>query len=89
MKTISARTLNQNVSAAKRMAAEEPVLITDRGKPSLVLMSHAEFERLAEAPTEDKPVRTLFDIFGDERPEADFEWEVPRLDWTPRPVDFD
>ncbi len=84
MKTISARTLNQNVSAAKRMAAVEPVLITDRGKPSLVLMSHAEFERRTA-----RPFVSVVDAIADRRPEADFDWEPPSRDWTPRPIDFD
>lgn len=84
MKTISARTLNQNVSAAKRMAAEEPVVITDRGKPSLVLMSYDEFERRTA-----KPFVSVVDVIADRRPEADFDFEIPRLDWTPRPIDFD
>lgn len=45
-KTISSREFNQNVSAAKRAAASRPVFITDRGRPSLVLMSIDHYERL-------------------------------------------
>jgi prevent-host-death family protein len=47
MTTITAREFNQDVSAAKRAAAEEPVIITDRGDPAYVLMSIAEFRRMA------------------------------------------
>ncbi|MFT4288857.1 type II toxin-antitoxin system prevent-host-death family antitoxin [Nocardioides sp.] len=47
MKQISARELNQDVSAAKRAADEGPVIITDRGKPAYVLMTHADYRRLA------------------------------------------
>ncbi len=46
MSTVSARHFNQDVSAAKRSAVTEPVIITDRGKPSHVLMSFAEYRRL-------------------------------------------
>jgi prevent-host-death family protein len=46
MKTISSRELNQDVSAAKRAARTEPVFITDRGKPSHVLLSFEAFQRI-------------------------------------------
>ncbi|MBU4527495.1 MAG: type II toxin-antitoxin system Phd/YefM family antitoxin [Hoeflea sp.] len=44
--TVSSRDLNQDVSRAKKAARDGPVVITDRGKPSHVLMTYAEFERL-------------------------------------------
>jgi antitoxin (DNA-binding transcriptional repressor) of toxin-antitoxin stability system len=46
MTTMSAREFNQDVSAAKRAATREPVIITDRGEPSYVLLSIEEFRRL-------------------------------------------
>ena len=46
MATISSRELNQDVSAAKRAAASEPVVITDRGTPSFVLLSIEDYRRL-------------------------------------------
>jgi len=39
MKVIASREFNQDVSQAKRAARLEPVFITDRGKPTHVLMS--------------------------------------------------
>ncbi|HCB76055.1 MAG TPA: prevent-host-death protein [Sphingomonas bacterium] len=39
MKVVSAREFNQDVSAAKRIAREEPLFVTDRGRPTHVLMS--------------------------------------------------
>jgi prevent-host-death family protein len=39
LKTVSAREFNQDVSAAKRIAREEPLFVTDRGRPTHVLMS--------------------------------------------------
>ena len=47
MKTISSRDFNQDVSAAKRFARVEPVLITDRGKPTHVLMSIDAFRQFS------------------------------------------
>lgn len=46
MATITSRDFNQDVSAAKRSAATEPVIITDRGRPSHVLLSIEEYRRL-------------------------------------------
>lgn len=44
--TVSSRELNHDVSSAKKAAKDGPVIITDRGKPSHVLMTYGEFERL-------------------------------------------
>lgn len=46
MSTITSREFNQDVSAAKRAATSEPVIITDRGRPSHVLLSIQEYQRL-------------------------------------------
>ena len=46
MSTVSSRDFNQDVSAAKRAASTEPVIITDRGKPSHVLLSIDQYQRL-------------------------------------------
>ncbi|MCM2396048.1 type II toxin-antitoxin system Phd/YefM family antitoxin [Rhizobium sp. S95] len=45
--TLSSRELNHDVSSAKKAARNGPVIITDRGKPSHVLMTYDEFERLS------------------------------------------
>ena len=45
MKLITSREFNRDVSLAKREARVEPVLITDRGQPTHVLMSIADFRR--------------------------------------------
>lgn len=46
MKVISSRDFNQDVSQAKRAARIEPVFITDRGKPTHVLMSIEDWRRM-------------------------------------------
>lgn len=46
MKLITSREFNRDVSQAKRAAQAEPVLITDRGRPTHVLMSIADYRRL-------------------------------------------
>jgi prevent-host-death family protein len=46
MKILSSREFNRDVSVAKRAALAEPVLITDRGQPTHVLMSIGNYRRL-------------------------------------------
>lgn len=45
--TITSRDFNRDVSAAKRAAEQGPVTITDHGRPSHVLLTAEEFERLS------------------------------------------
>jgi PHD/YefM family antitoxin component YafN of YafNO toxin-antitoxin module len=47
MTTISSRDFNQDVGRAKRAARLEPVFITDRGRPSHVLMSFETYRRIS------------------------------------------
>jgi prevent-host-death family protein len=72
--TMSSREFNQDTARAKRAASNGPVIITDRGKPSHVLMTMEEYRRLEKKP------RSLADAIADDRPEADFDWEPPRLE---------
>ena len=46
MKSVSSRDFNQDLSGAKRAALEGPVFITDRGKPSFVLLSIDEYQAM-------------------------------------------
>jgi prevent-host-death family protein len=43
----SARRFNQDTAGAKRAAEDGPVYVTDRGRPSHVLLSFADYARLA------------------------------------------
>jgi prevent-host-death family protein len=49
MTTVPARDFNRDVSAAKRAAADGPVIITDRGEPSHVLLTIEDYRRLTAA----------------------------------------
>lgn len=44
--TITSREFNRDVSAAKRAAAKGPVVITDHGRPSHILLTVEDFDRL-------------------------------------------
>ncbi|WP_349828568.1 type II toxin-antitoxin system prevent-host-death family antitoxin [Brevibacterium litoralis] len=53
--TFSGRDFNRNPSAVKRAAQDGPVTVTEHGKPSLVVMTAAEYDRLTPSgPTRRK-----------------------------------
>jgi len=47
--TVSSRQFNQHASEVKRASLSGPVFITDRGKPSHVLLTMADYRRLNSA----------------------------------------
>lgn len=83
--TISSREFNQDLAKAKRAAKQGPLIITDRGKPAYVLMNYEDYALLTRSK------KSLVDVLADDRPEADFDFEFPRLsdDWGLRIPDFD
>lgn len=72
-RTFSSRAFNQDTGGAKKAARQGPVFITDRGRPSHVLLTIEAYEALARRPM------SLLDALRDDRPEADFDFEPPRL----------
>ena len=50
MKRFSSREFNQDVSRAKRVALHEPVFVTDRAKPTHVLLSIEAYRHLMGKP---------------------------------------
>ena len=78
----TSREFNQDVGAAKRAAREGPVFITDRGRPSHVLLTAEAYEALAA------PRRSIVDMLGMEDG-GDIEFEPPRMGDISRPVDFE
>jgi PHD/YefM family antitoxin component YafN of YafNO toxin-antitoxin module len=80
--TITAREFNQDRGAAKKAALKEPVIITDRGEPSHVLLSAREYNRLK---AKQAPLTELLAMPGI----ADIDFDPPRLsDNAFKPVDF-
>jgi hypothetical protein len=81
--TLSSREFYQDAGRAKRAAEQGPVIITDRGEPSLVVLKYDDYRRLSgTAPT-------LFDLVGQIGPEGDFEFDPPKLDITLKPPAFE
>ena len=72
--TLTSREFNQDTAQAKRAAESGPVFVTTRGQRSHVLLSIGEYDRLTAQPV------SLADLLADDRPEADFSWEPPRLE---------
>lgn len=48
MSVVNARTFNQSPSAVKAMAKKGPVIVTDRGTPTIVVLDFDEYERLRD-----------------------------------------
>ena len=69
---LSSREFNQDTSRAKRAAKRGPVFITDRGRPSHVLLTVADYQRITGGQ---KSIAELLAL-----PEAArIEFEPPRL----------
>jgi PHD/YefM family antitoxin component YafN of YafNO toxin-antitoxin module len=47
VKVVTAREFNQDISRAKRFALAEPVFVTDRGRPTHVLLSMDAYRQLS------------------------------------------
>jgi len=78
-KTITSRQFNQDSSSAKKAANDGPVFITDRGKPSHVLLSIGEYQELT-GKTESIVELLRFD--------GDIEFEPPKLSGISSPPDL-
>jgi prevent-host-death family protein len=68
----SSREFNQDTSRAKRAAKRGPVFITDRGRPSHVLLTVADYQKLTNKQ------RNIVDLLG-MREAAEVEFEPPRM----------
>jgi len=67
-KTLTSREFNQDTSGAKKACQSGPVFITDRGKPSHVLMRYEDYQRVFGRQ------KTILDLVGmKEAAEIDFE----------------
>jgi prevent-host-death family protein len=79
--TMTGREFNQSASEAKKAALNGPVFITDRGKPSHVLLSIEEYRKLTGGMT------TLADALA-QQDAMDVEFEAPRVDRFHRAADL-
>jgi PHD/YefM family antitoxin component YafN of YafNO toxin-antitoxin module len=83
MSVMSSREFNQDQGKAKKLTESGPVIITDRGKPSHVLLSYQEYQRLAR---QGKSISELLS----KGPDDDIDFDPPKLeDFGFKPVEFD
>jgi prevent-host-death family protein len=69
---LSSRDFNQDTSRAKRAAKRGPVFITDRGRPSHVLLTVEEYERITAGQ------KSIAELLG--MPEsAQIDFDPPRV----------
>ena len=69
---LSSREFNQDTARAKRAAKKGPVFITDRGRPSHVLITAEEYQRITGGQ------KSIVELLA--MPEAaEIEFEPPRL----------
>ena len=71
MKSFSSREFNQDVSSAKRFARDEPVFVTDRGKPTHVLLSIDAYRQLMGKPDALPALLAASEPIG-----ADIDWRA-------------
>jgi len=78
--TLSSREFNQDVTRAKKAAYHGPVFITERGKPSHVLLNLDDYRKLTHQH------RSIVEILA---MEEDVEFEPPQWDVNIRPAVFE
>ncbi|GGY09674.1 antitoxin [Litchfieldella qijiaojingensis] len=72
--TMTSREFNHDASRAKRAARQGPVIITERGKPSHVLLSYEEYEKLRHS----KDGQNIIELLADtDASEVEFEPQAP------------
>ncbi len=83
MATVTAAEFNQRPSQVKRSAEDEPVVITEHSRPSFVLLTYAEYQRLLRTPTD---LADWLEIDEEMDEEIEFEIEPVGLDIRPANV---
>ena len=80
--SVSSREFNQDTGRAKRAAQRGPVVITDRGRPSHVLLTFEEYNRLASRGL------NVIDLLGVPAGIEEVELGIPTLSDLARPADL-
>ena len=82
VRSFSSRQFNQDISGAKKAAKDGPVFITDRGKPSHVLITIADYHELTNSTTNMIELLAMDDA-------CTAELDAPKIQIVPKPVDLD
>ena len=79
MSTVSAAEFNRSPSKVKREAREHPVIVTERDRPSIVVLSYETYRKLQGAP------ENLAEWL---RADDEFDLEIPPRTIEARPDPF-
>lgn len=79
--TLSGREFNHDTARAKRATAHGPVFITDRGRPSHVLLSIGEYQRITNQKRNLAEALSMPGL-------TDIEFDAPQGSEPPRAADF-
>jgi len=80
---ITSREFNQDTGGAKKAALNGPVYVTDRGRPSHVLLTFADYQRLsANQPS-------IINLLASPQGIEDLEFHAPTSTETAQPAEFD
>ncbi len=82
MSYMTSAVFNQNPSKAKKEADSQPLVITDHGKASYVLMRYRDFE------SHWRQSATLFDALRDPNAAIDKDFQPDRVGFGSRAVEF-
>jgi prevent-host-death family protein len=80
--TLSSREFNQDTAGAKKAASKGPVIITDRGQPSHVLMTYERYQALTGRQASIVSLIAMPDA-------AEIQFKPGRLGAAYRPAEFD
>jgi prevent-host-death family protein len=80
--TLSSREFNQDTGRAKSAARRGPVIITDRGRPSHVLLTYDDYQRLVGRHG------NIIDLLGSPPGVEDADLEIPDHRDPARPADL-
>lgn len=80
---VTSREFNRDTGGAKKAAEAGPVIITDRGRPSHVLLTFAAYQRL----TGTQP--SFLDLLASPEGVEDVPFEAPRAPDVPRAIELD
>ena len=83
IKNVTSREFNQDTGGVKRAARSGPVYITDRGRPSYVLLTFEDYERLGPNQL------SVIDILSEPPGVEDVDLEIPVTREKAHPVHFD
>jgi prevent-host-death family protein len=79
---LSSREFNQDTGRAKRAAQKGPVIVTERGRPSHVLLTFESYEQLVGKG------ESIVHALGQPRGVEDIELEIPRMRDRARAADL-